>query len=623
MCGIAGYIHFNKNQQSDQLLLKKMTDIIAHRGPDGEGFYVKDNIALGHRRLSIIDLKTGDQPMSSDDLNKVIVFNGEIYNYIELREELITLGHSFKTNSDTEVIIKSYEQWGYDCQNRFNGMWAFAIWDDIKQELFLSRDRFGEKPLHYTVYNNTFVFGSEIKSLSAYGVNLYERHELIQLYLVFTYIPAPDTFYKNIFKLMSGHYLVVKEGCCHEYKYWELPQINEENMYTNKEEVYSKFTELLNDAIKIRMRSDVPFGAFLSGGLDSSSIVSQMAAFSEHPINTFTIGFDDVAFDESTLAQEVAEKFKTNHQRETVKPEDIKSALEKASYHFDEPFGDSSCIPADHVSKFASKKVKMVLTGDGGDEALSGYISYTGIKLSSIIKLYPLFIRKSIILLSNSLGKIFKGKTRYKLNKFANVIETAGLDFNERMAVKGACTDIHLIKALTKDIKGVINIDDYLKEFMKKCRFTDDFYKLMYFNYMLSLPNDYLVKVDRMSMANSLETRLPFLDFRLVEFMAKVHKDIKMQGWERKSVLRHTIAKSLPSSILKAPKKGFGIPLREWFKEKDFKTFLGTNLKNLESILDKSTIQKIISENKEGKKDNGNFIWALLILNKKLDHLKK
>ncbi len=619
MCGIAGYIHFDKNKKSDQLLLKKMTDVISHRGPDGEGFFVQNNLALGHRRLSIIDLKTGDQPMLNDDGTKAIVFNGEIYNYIELRDELISLGHHFKTDSDTEVIIKSYEQWGFECQNKFNGMWAFALWDELTEELFISRDRFGEKPLHYSITENSFVFGSEIKSISAFGVDLVPRFELLQLYLAFTYIPAPDTFYKDIYKLMPGHFITIKNGIVNQHKYWELPQIDEDKMCTNKNEVYKNFDQLFNDAVKIRMRSDVPFGAFLSGGLDSSSIVSLMAKFSEYPVNTFTIGFDDKAFDESVLAKDVAESFHTNHHKGTVLPEDLKKIISHTAFHFDEPFGDSSAIPTNQVSRFARQNVKMVLTGDGGDEALSGYISYTGIKLAGIINRYPLAIRNFLVYLSKFIGKLLKGNIRYKVNKFANVIETANLDFVSRMAIKGASTDLKLIKSLTKNIKGVIQVEDYLNKIMQKCRFKDDFYKLMYFNYTLSLPNDYLVKVDRMSMANSLETRLPFLDFRLVEFMARVHKSIKMQKWERKSVLRKTIAKSLPHSLLIAPKRGFGIPVREWFKEDSIKTYLENNLMHLNEYLDEETILKIIRDNTAGKTDNGNFIWALIMLNKKIE----
>nr|MBA3705093.1 asparagine synthase (glutamine-hydrolyzing) [Bacteroidota bacterium] len=371
MCGIAGYIHFNRDKNANKEVLKRMTDVIAYRGPDGEGFYIDKNVALGHRRLSIIDLNTGDQPMISDDGTKVIVFNGEIYNYIEIRDQLKKFGYTFKTNSDTEVILNAFDKWGYDCQNMFNGMWAFAIWDTKKEELFLSRDRIGEKPLHYCISDNNLIFGSEIKSIFSFGVIREIRPELIELYLSLTNIPAPNTFYKNIYKLMPGHFLIIKDGGLKEYKYWDLPQLDELNMLTNKKEIYNTFQDLFNDAIKIRMRSDVPFGAFLSGGLDSSSIVAQMSKLSSIPVKTFTIGFSHKEFDESKLAEEVALKFKTEHYLDTVAAENFEAYLKHAVVHFDEPFGDSSAIPTNIVSAFASKKVKMVLTGDGGDEVLS------------------------------------------------------------------------------------------------------------------------------------------------------------------------------------------------------------------------------------------------------------
>ena len=620
MCGIAGYLYFDKNKQSDLFLLKGMTDCISYRGPDGEGFYVKDNIALGHRRLSIIDLDTGDQPMFSSDRHKVLTFNGEIYNYIELRQELIGLGHTFETNSDTEVLIKSYEQWGYDCQNKFNGMWAFALWDDAKQELFLSRDRIGEKPLHYCVYNGAFIFGSEIKSVFKFGIPKEIRFELIEIYLALTNIPAPDTFYKGIYKLMPGHYLVVKSGGVSERKYWNFPQVNEKDMLKDKQQVYQKFEELLSDAIRIRMRSDVPFGAFLSGGLDSSGIVSIMAKNSKHPIKTFTIGFDDKNFDESALAAEVAKKFGTEHHKGTVLPDDFKYTIRRVSHHNDEPFGDSSAIPTDFVSKYASQKVKMVLTGDGGDEALSGYNAYKGVKISSALNTYLPGVFKKLIIGSVNIGaKIFKGSVRYKLNKISNVLKTSELPFHIRVAEKIACTNLNDIKRLTATIKNVIPVEEYFKSVLKDCSFKDDFYKLMYIHYLHNLPNDYLVKVDRMSMANSIETRVPFLDHRLIEFMAGVHKDVKMQGWELKSVLRNSIGKNLPASILNAPKRGFGIPLREWFKDKEFNIVLNENLKKVNRLLDEETIKKIVTENNEGKKDNGNFIWALIQLDNALN----
>lgn len=619
MCGIAGYLHFNKTARAEESVLKGMTDCISYRGPDGEGFYVHNNLALGHRRLSIIDLNSGAQPMYSSDRHKVLVFNGEIYNYIELKEELSVLGHCFETTSDTEVLIKAYEEWGYECQNKFNGMWAFALWDETKQELFLSRDRIGEKPLHYAVFEESFVFSSEIKSILNFGVPKIIRKELIEIYLALTNIPAPNTFYKDIYKLMPGHYLVVKDGQVSEKPYWQFPQIDEKNMFTDKEMVYRRFEELLTDAVRIRMRSDVPFGAFLSGGLDSSGIVSLMAKQSPYPVKTFTIGFDDKAFDESKLAAEVAVRFKTEHHRGTVLSADFEEALQTVAFHYDEPFGDSSAIPTGEVSRYAAQYVKMVLTGDGGDEALSGYNAYKGVKVSSAIHTYlPGILRKMVIASVDLSAKVLKGPLRYKLTKISNVLKTSQLPFPERVAEKLAFTSLKDIKALTKHIQGVIPVETYLESLLKPCRYQDDFYKLMYVHYMHNLPNDYLVKVDRMSMAHSIETRVPFLDYRLVEFMATVHKDVKMQGWELKSVLRRSIGKNLPPSVLHAPKKGFAVPLREWFKNKELNGILENNLENAGRILDKEIIQKILDENHKGKKDNGNFIWTLLQLDKAL-----
>lgn len=620
MCGIAGFIHFNEQQAADAGLLKKMTDCIAYRGPDGEGAFLKNNVALGHRRLSIIDLSTGDQPMLSHDGKKTLVFNGEIYNYIELRDELKSLGHSFNTNSDTEVLIKAYEQWGHECQGRLNGMWAFALWDETRQELFLSRDRIGEKPLHYAVHNDTLVFGSEIKSIFNYGVPREIRPELLEIYLSLTNIPAPDTFYKNVYKLMPGHYMLLKQGRCTEKKYWELPQVSEQDMLTDKTLVYRRFEELFSDAVKIRMRSDVPFGAFLSGGLDSSAVVSVMAKNSAHRVKTFTIGFNDKAFDETHLAAMVAQKFKTEHHRDTVHPESFTNAVKRVALHYDEPFGDSSAIPTDVVSNYASKKVKMVLTGDGGDEALSGYNSYKGVKLSAKINSLLPGVAKEIIIGSVNLGaRVFKGALRYKLNKVSDVLKTSSLPFPVRLARKSAYTELSDIKKLCAGIKGVIPVEQYFENLLKGCRFKDDFYKLMYVDYMHNLPNDYLVKVDRMSMANSIETRLPFLDHRLIEFMATVHKDVKMEGMQAKTVLRNTVGRELPSALLTAPKRGFGIPLREWFKDKEFDQLLVDNLDRVNDLLDKPTIAKIIEQNRSGKKDNGNFIWTMIQLNQNLN----
>ena len=411
MCGIAGFLNFESGKMPDKSVIKSMTDAISYRGPDGFGYYINETLALGHRRLSIIDLSTGNQPMFSDDGTIVLVFNGEIYNYIELREELIKLGYHFKTTSDTEVIITAYQHWGTDCQTKFNGMWSFALWDDNKKQLLLSRDRIGEKPMHYAVYENSIIFGSEIKSILAYGVPKTPNLELTEIYLSLSFIPAPYTFYKNIHKLKAGHYLIISGNTVHEKKYWDLPEIDEHKMLTDTQEIYQNFENLFTDSLKIRMRSDAPYGAFLSGGLDSSSIVALMSENSSYPVQTFTIGFKQKDFDERELAKLVADKFGTNHHEYLVEPSSFDEALLKIIHHYDEPFGDSSAIPTGHVSKFAASKVKMVLTGDGGDELLSGYTTYQGEKFSEQFQKLPKWFRNGFsqfyIQSCNSIQRIY------------------------------------------------------------------------------------------------------------------------------------------------------------------------------------------------------------------------
>jgi asparagine synthase (glutamine-hydrolysing) len=612
MCGIAGYLHFRSEKLAGQETLSKMISCLAHRGPDGQGMHVDKNLALGHRRLSIIDLSSGHQPMYSDDGKIVLVFNGEIYNYLELRSELKTLGYVFKTSSDTEVIIKAYQHWGIDCQKKFNGMWAFALYDSNNSELYLSRDRIGEKPLFYSVFNGTLVFGSEIKSLFAYGVDPEINKEIIELYLFLTYIPAPFTFYKTISKIKPGHFLKIKDGTVRDIKYWDIPIVAEENLIRDKEFVYKKFGELFEDAVKLRMRSDVPFGAFLSGGLDSSSVVAVMSKHGKFPVQTFTIGFNDSSFDESELARKVANAFNTDHHTGTVSPDDFENALLKVKFHFDEPFGDSSAIPTAAVSRFASSRVKMVLTGDGGDEILSGYNSYLGVKITELYQRLPVPIQKLIPVILGLLSKPATNRARYRLNRMIDVSQTAMLPFNARMARKMAYTDYGLIKQLVGTLK-VISIEDFLSDFYKNFAVKEDFYKLMLFDFKHNLPDDYLVKVDRMTMASSLEARVPFLDYRLVEFMVGVDKTVKLQGWETKAVLRKTVGKTLPVELLQAPKKGFGIPVREWFKSDTF----NSHFEKLQRMpyLNPEAIKEIIEDNRSGRRDNGNFIWTLSVLN--------
>jgi len=615
MCGIAGIFHFDTSRRADDKIVKSMTDSLSHRGPDGEGFFIHNNIALGHRRLSIIDLETGDQPMFSEDNSIVVIFNGEIYNYVELREELKTLGHTFRTNSDTEVIIKAYQQWGLDCQNKLNGMWAFALWDEKQQQLFLSRDRIGEKPIFYSIFENTLIFGSEIKSLFAYGVPNVNNLELLEIYLALSFIPAPHTFYKDIFKLEAGHYLLATCNSVTKKQFWDLPEIDESNMSQEKNKIYEQFEYLLKDSIRLRMRCDVPYGAFLSGGLDSSSIVTLMSEISSFPVETFTIGYHEKPFDERELARLVADECQTNHHEILVKHDSFGASLESIAYHFDEPFGDASAIATGQVSKFASEKVKMILTGDGGDEILSGYRIYQGEKFAAQYMHLPAWMRKGIPGFFSLISKPFDGHAfNYPLQRIQRVTSSSNLDFKSRFLSKTASVDIDFIKQMTNGSQKY-PIEEFLGDFLKKCSYKDPFYKLMYLNHKLTLPDDMLVKTDRMSMAHSIEIRTPFLDYRLIEYMARVHKDVKMINFERKSILRRTVGRKLPKGILKAPKKGFSVPLRYWFKNDSFKKRLQDLEKDME-FLSNNKMETILKKNITGREDDGNFIWKLFVLSK-------
>lgn len=616
MCGITGFLNFDREHKADHIRLKDMTNVLSHRGPDGEGYWVSGPMAMKHRRLSIIDLRTGVQPIVNEAKKITLIFNGEIYNYIELRDELASLGHFFRTTSDTEVLLRAYEEWGVELHSRLNGMWAFAIWDGTKQRLLLSRDRIGEKPLHYSVFNNeTFIFGSEIKSLLAYGLPRAINTDLIEIYLSLGYIPAPFSFYKDIKKLMPGHYLLVENGFIKNIRYWDLPEIDENDVTNDKARVNSQFQEILGESVKIRMRSDVKFGAFLSGGLDSSCIVALMSKISDKPVETFTVGFDNNEFDERLLAREVAQHFKTNHHEQVMHPDALQESIATIRQIYDEPFGDSSALPTGQVSRFAAKSVKMVLTGDGGDEALSGYNGYQSEKFGALYGRIPSFLRKVPESVLAAAAKIAPRSSRYNLARIRNVLALSGKEFLERLFVKASWADPVLIRAIVRPVTSTaIRFDDFLSDFMKNCSYQDGFYRLMYFNFKLSLPDDMLVKVDRMSMSCSLETRLPFLDHRLIEYLVPIHKNIKMNRYERKSILRNTIGKKLPPRLMKARKKGFVVPLREWFQDDRLAMFTQERLGKSKLGLERDIIDRIFHAHKSGQNDYGNFLWMLLVL---------
>lgn len=616
MCGIAGIAYRDRSTVVDRELLARMTNVLAHRGPDAHGFHNVPGLGLGHRRLSIIDPAAGHQPMADPDSQNVIVYNGEVYNYVELRTELESLGYNFVTDSDTEVILKAYDRWGKDCLHRLNGMWAFALWDARHQHLFLARDRLGIKPLHYFSDGSRFIFGSEMKSLFAAGVPRQPDLELLDVYLALGYIPAPHSFFRGIRKLLPGHCIITDGSRVEVRKYWDLPAVDESAMRTDRAAVHDEFAHLLEDSVRISMRSDVPFGAFLSGGLDSASIATLMAGQTSLPVQTFTIGFDAAAYDERALARLVATQIGAGHHEKVVEPEEFQSTLKQVCFHYDEPFGDSSAVPTGHVARLAAAHVKMVLTGDGGDEVLSGYPAYQVEKFAGAYGRIPALARRALESSLAGAALLTRGKVRYGLNRYERMFRTAGYPFAERLLSKAAWLDKPSRASVLGDIKSV-PVDDVISDLMRDCPWTDSFYRLMYFNFKVSLPDDMLTKVDRMTMASSLEARVPFLDYRLVELMAGVHKDVKLAGLQRKSVLRRTVGRRLPPPLLRATKRGFVVPLRTWFRNSDIAAPLATpTLANWG--ISAEAVSTIVDRHRSGQQDYGNLIWMFLVLQETL-----
>ena len=613
MCGIAGILHFDRQRSVDRTVLERMTNVLSHRGPDGKGFHVDKNVGMGQTRLAVIDLLTGDQPMFSPDRKVVIVFNGEIYNYVELKEELKVLGHNFTTSSDTEVILAAYAQWGFDCQNKLNGMWAFAIWDSRQQQLFVSRDRIGEKPLHFAVDNDTFLFGSEIKSLFATGRHFEPTDHLWDIYLSLGYIPAPHTFYKGISKLSPGHFLIIRNGDVRDQVYWTLPSVDEREMRTDETNILEEFENLFADSVKIRMRCDVPYGAFLSGGLDSSSVVAAMAEQSSSPVETFTIGFPEKSFDERRIAKDVALRFHTNHHEEVVQPETFEGSLERVVKHFDEPFGDASAAPVGVVSRLARQHVTVALTGDGGDEVLAGYPSYSFEKFALQYSKLPAAVSDVVDAGLRVACPLTRNGLRYKVNRVERVLRLARASFEQRFVSKLWMVDRAAMQCLIPEGVPQFSIEDCLADLFSKCPLADPFYRLNYFNLKVSLPNQMLAKVDRMSMAYSLETRLPFLDHRLVELTYGVHKNIKLPRYNHKYLLKATYGKKVPPSVVNGSKRSFRVPLREWFKQKEFESKL-QDLQVVDFGLNQDVISTIIKANRSGEHDYGDFLWRLFVM---------
>jgi len=554
MCGIAGIIDQQNPVPRD--LIKQMTDSLTHRGPDDEGFYIEGGIGMGHRRLSIIDLDTGGQPICNEDKTIRVIFNGEIYNYRELTKQLQETGHKFGTRADTETIVHLYEEYGDDCVLHLRGMFAFALWDDRKKRLLIARDRVGKKPVVYYHRPGRFVFASEIKSiLCDRSIDRTVSNNAIDKYLTFGYIPSPDSVYKEIKKLLPGHILVYEDDKITTKRYWDI-EYSADGPST-EEEALPEIEKTLLEATRMRMISDVPLGAFLSGGVDSSLVVGLMSRISDQKVKTFSIGFEEDDYSEIKYARMVAGHLDTEHYEEILKP-DIFEVLEILLEQYDEPFADSSMIPTFLVSRMARKNVTVALSGDGGDEIFAGYNRYTRLNLARRLDLIPGLRRVASI---GSKSPLVPAPVKRKLNI---------------LATHGSRRQLELSSIITEKIRSSLYTSEFSEniDVARQSRPTrlylskpERLNKWLYSDLHAFLPEDILVKVDRASMATSLETRAPFLDHKVIELMATIPEKLKTRGNTGKYLLKKLAEKYVPHEVIYRSKMGFMIPAAHWFRD--------------------------------------------------------
>ena len=620
MCGICGQVCFEVDKKVDEVLIRKMSSVLNHRGPDDEGVYVRGHVGLAHKRLSIIDLTpAGQQPMSNEDGSIWIVFNGEIYNFLELRENLQAKGHTFSSNTDTETIIHLYEDKGIDCVQELRGMFAFAIWDENKRRLFLARDRAGKKPLVYAHTNEGLLFASEIKSLlRAPSVKRDIDYSALHHYLTYQYVPSPLTIFAGIKKLPPAHILIYQKGNITIKRYWELSYQNKLQL-PSLEDYGERFLEVFQEAVKIRLRSDVPLGAFLSGGIDSSLVVAVMSKLMNQPAKTFSIGFEEEEYSELPYARMIAEKYETDHHEFIVKPDAIE-IMPKLVWHYNEPYADSSAIPTYYVSKMTREYVTVALNGDGGDESFAGYERYLADKLADYYRFVPRLFREKIIRkVINILPHSANRRTFFRrLKRFVKGIS----EIPERRYVRWICFFDNEMKddlytpSFKEQMKGIDSVDLTVNWYGKANgkSFID---KTLFVDVMSYLPEDLLVKVDIASMANSLEARSPFLDHKVMEFASSLPSNLKLRGIETKYLLKHTLSEFLPKDILRRKKMGFGVPLDIWFRN-DLKEMAYDILLDKRCIergyFESESIQKMLDEHVSEKYDHCYRIWALLFL---------
>ena len=620
MCGITGLFDTRGEGTPDAELITRMTDAISHRGPDESGHHFEPGLALGHRRLSIIDIASGQQPLFNDDRSVAIVFNGEIYNFAQLRPELEALGYPFRTHSDTEVILHAWEAWGPECVKRLRGMFAFAIWDQKRRHLFLARDRLGIKPLYYALLpNGHFVFGSELKALLPHPRLPRQRDpRAIEEYFAYGYIPEPRTIFEGVHKLAPGHTLLIEKGqksLPRPSQYWDIPFAGNDTDTQADAEI--QLIERLREAVDIRLVSEVPLGAFLSGGVDSSAIVAMMAGLSDQPVKTCAIGFDVPEYDETAYALKVAERYRTDHRTDTVKPDDY-DLVDKMGWLYDEPFADSSAMPTYRVCEAARKRVTVALSGDGGDENLAGYRRYRmHMAEEQLRSRLPLGLRKAVF---GPLGGLYpKADWAPRFLRAKTTFQSLARDsvsawFHSVSRMTDGQRQTLFSPALRSEL-GDYNAVQVLRQHAARAP-TDHPLSLVQYLDLKTFLVSILHKVDRASMAHSLEVRVPLLDHQLVEWMSGLRPEWKLSGADGKHLFKRALKPYLPDEIMYRPKQGFSIPLAEWFRgplrEKYRREVLGEAMAD-SGLFNTDYLHRLQQQHDSGRRDNSTVMWELLM----------
>lgn len=612
MCGISGVLYFD-GRLADENVVRQMSDVQRHRGPDESGVHIGPGVGLGHRRLSIIDLSSGQQPLCNEDGSVWISFNGEIYNFKELNLEL-TERHHFRTKSDTETIVHLYEEFPSRFIEKLRGMFAFALWDGARKTLILARDRVGKKPLYYYIDHEKLVFGSEIKAILQHpdltlGVNDFAVCD----YLSLGYIPAPKSIYRQIHKIQPGHFLEVRNGQVREQEYWDLRFCVQEGL--SVEEWTERFVAEFRDAVRIRLMSEVPLGAFLSGGIDSSAVVAMMSEVVSHPVKTATIGFQEDAFDESGFARQVAKHLNTDHYERVVTPDKI-NAIETLVWHYDEPFADSSALPTYYVSQVAREHVTVALSGDGGDENFAGYrryhFDYQENRLRSVL---PLVVRKAVF---GPLARVYpKMDWAPRVLRAKSTFQSLAHDpvegyFETMSTFRGYEKPLVLSDSLKARL-GDYQTVEVFRHHYQRAGTEDSLSRLQYLDIKTYLADDILTKVDRASMANSLEVRCPLLDHRLMGLAASMPSSLKLNGRIGKFILKKAMEPRLPAEVLTRTKMGFGVPLADWFRS-GIRDYARKHLVEREDpYLSTAFVCKMWEQHQSGLRDRSTQLWNVLM----------